>query len=232
MANDSKLANLADVKAAFDDVNSRAGVTGVKGNAETTYRHGNVNLTPANIGAAKANEQITVSNSNIDLTKSNNNISSDVWMSPVAWADKNNKEYADVQGYARANGNTSLYLGVRNFDSNGTAVANKGITLSADKSGNLLYSFPDSHNARAALGVPAAIQYRDNIDNLRTSGIYYLAGATGTGATENGFYGMLQVCSNDVGDRAIQLFIDIWSDTVKFRRYSGSWSNWKTFTLS
>lgn len=31
-----------------------AGVTGVKGNAETSYRTGNVNLTPANIGAAAA----------------------------------------------------------------------------------------------------------------------------------------------------------------------------------
>lgn len=33
----------------------QAGVTGVKGNAETSYRTGNVNLTPANIGAAAAN---------------------------------------------------------------------------------------------------------------------------------------------------------------------------------
>lgn len=32
----------------------QAGVTGVKGNAETGYRTGNVNLTPANIGAAAA----------------------------------------------------------------------------------------------------------------------------------------------------------------------------------
>lgn len=30
---------------------SSTGVTGVKGNAESAYRHGNVNLTPANIGA-------------------------------------------------------------------------------------------------------------------------------------------------------------------------------------
>ena len=54
MANDNKLVNLADLKEAFDDVNSRAGVTGVKGNAESGYRQGNVNLTPANIGAKPA----------------------------------------------------------------------------------------------------------------------------------------------------------------------------------
>lgn len=30
-------------------------VTGVKGNAESSYRTGNINLTPANIGAATSN---------------------------------------------------------------------------------------------------------------------------------------------------------------------------------
>ena len=33
---------------------SASGVSGVKGNAETSYRTGNVNLTPENIGAAKS----------------------------------------------------------------------------------------------------------------------------------------------------------------------------------
>lgn len=36
------------------DIASTGGVTGVKGNAETTYRQGNVNLTPANLGAQVA----------------------------------------------------------------------------------------------------------------------------------------------------------------------------------
>ena len=39
---------------ALTDTNTHA-VTGVKGNAESSYRTGNVNLTPANIGAAAAN---------------------------------------------------------------------------------------------------------------------------------------------------------------------------------
>ena len=37
-------------------------VTGIKGNAETTYRTGNVNLTPANIGAAAASHTHTIAN--------------------------------------------------------------------------------------------------------------------------------------------------------------------------
>ena len=43
------------VQDAIDEiVTEHAGVTGVKGNAETSYRTGNVNLTPANIGAEEA----------------------------------------------------------------------------------------------------------------------------------------------------------------------------------
>ena len=37
-------------------------VTGVKGNAESTYRTGNVNITPANIGAAAASHNHSASN--------------------------------------------------------------------------------------------------------------------------------------------------------------------------
>ena len=76
MANDDKLVNLADLKEAFDTLKVDASqsasglmsatdktkldgiaagaqvnsITGVKGNAELTYRTGNVNLTLANIG--------------------------------------------------------------------------------------------------------------------------------------------------------------------------------------
>ena len=47
--------------AAVAQVNS---VTGVKGNAETNYRTGNVNITPANIGAAAASHNHSASNIN------------------------------------------------------------------------------------------------------------------------------------------------------------------------
>jgi len=75
--NDNKLVNLADLKAAYDNLKTVASqsanglmsstdktkldgiaegaqvntITGVKGSAESTYRTGNVNLTSANIGA-------------------------------------------------------------------------------------------------------------------------------------------------------------------------------------
>lgn len=49
-----------DVQAAIDEiVSSGVGVTGVKGNEEAEYRSGNVNLTPADIGAVASNSAIT-----------------------------------------------------------------------------------------------------------------------------------------------------------------------------
>ena len=53
-----------NVQDAIDEiVESGVGVTGVKGNAESTYRTGQVNLTPANIGAVAANSAITANTS-------------------------------------------------------------------------------------------------------------------------------------------------------------------------
>jgi hypothetical protein len=57
MPNDNKLVTLEDLKEAID---AKAGVTGVKGDAEQNYRQGDVNLTPADIGAvAKTGDTMT-----------------------------------------------------------------------------------------------------------------------------------------------------------------------------
>lgn len=42
--------NVQDALVAIKDIADNGGVTGVKGNAESAYRKGNVNITPANIG--------------------------------------------------------------------------------------------------------------------------------------------------------------------------------------
>ena len=94
--------------------------------------------------------------------------------------------------------------------------------------------------ARTNLGItpanigaaPANYLYSGNADDLRSIGVYYLAGATGTGVGPNNLWGMLVVAGNNDGTRAVQLYIDIWSDSAMFRRYSGSWSAWKAFTLT
>lgn len=56
MADISKIKTIDGTVYAIKDTTARSqsGVTGVKGNAETNYRTGNVNLTPVNIGATSA----------------------------------------------------------------------------------------------------------------------------------------------------------------------------------
>lgn len=44
-----------NLTAAVNEVNAKSGVTGVKGNAETGYQKGNVNITPASIGLGNVN---------------------------------------------------------------------------------------------------------------------------------------------------------------------------------
>lgn len=56
LGNDIK--NVDDALGALADLATSSGVTGVKGAAESTYRKGNVNLTPANIGAVASNSAI------------------------------------------------------------------------------------------------------------------------------------------------------------------------------
>lgn len=51
--------NVDDALGALADLATSSGVTGVKGAAESSYRKGNVNLTPANIGAVASNDAIT-----------------------------------------------------------------------------------------------------------------------------------------------------------------------------
>lgn len=60
-------------KAVTDAISSMvSGVSGVKGNAETDYRTGNVNLTPANIGAVPLNASAVATN-NFSIIKSDAN---------------------------------------------------------------------------------------------------------------------------------------------------------------
>lgn len=56
--------NVEDALAEVMEVAKTGGVTGVKGDAEPTYRKGNVNLTPDNIGAEPAFEKNTAFNKN------------------------------------------------------------------------------------------------------------------------------------------------------------------------
>lgn len=81
------------VQDAIDELKSSTPVTGVKGNAEATYRTGNVNLTPANIGAEEAG---TVSSHN-----SSNTAHNDIRQAVSAAQTRADNAYALAEGKSK-----------------------------------------------------------------------------------------------------------------------------------
>ena len=59
--------NVQDALVAIKDIADNGGVTGVKGNAESTYRKGNVNITPANIGLGNLTNDAQVKRSEMGV---------------------------------------------------------------------------------------------------------------------------------------------------------------------
>ena len=59
--------NVQDALVAIKDIADNGGVTGVKGNAETSFRKGNVNITPANIGLGNLTNDAQVKRSEMGV---------------------------------------------------------------------------------------------------------------------------------------------------------------------
>lgn len=59
--------NVQDALVAIKDIADNGGVTGVKGNAETSYRKGDVNITPANIGLGNVTNDAQVKRSEMGV---------------------------------------------------------------------------------------------------------------------------------------------------------------------
>ena len=72
-----------------------SGVSGVKGNKETSYRVGNVNITPANVGALAENGD---SKDNTVTFTSNDNSTSDAWtdVAVLATGEKHSSLFAKI----------------------------------------------------------------------------------------------------------------------------------------
>ena len=96
------------VQGAIDELKAGVGVTGVKGNKESTYRTGNVNLTAANVGAE---EEGAVSTHN-----SSNTAHSDIRQAVSAAQTKADEAYALAQGRSRAESFESIQAFVNEYN--------------------------------------------------------------------------------------------------------------------
>lgn len=168
---------------------SNSGATGVKGNAESSYRTGQVNLTAANIGALPLTGGTLTGNvalkiSALDASKANNNLSSGINYSTVFnILDTSNRIMVRNEGIINSNGSIGSFWYVRNYNTSGTQVAQKGIAFHMNKSGNLTYAIDDRLAFKNAAGI-----------------------TSGTNAPSGGSHGDIHVQYNSSGNDAIRYY--------------------------
>ena len=90
--------------------------------------------------------------SGFDLSKSNNGVSSTQYPTTFCILDNGGRISTRIEGIVWSSGNMGSYWYVRNYNTSGTSVGQKGIQMIMDKSGNLTYSISDVANFRSAIG--------------------------------------------------------------------------------
>lgn len=104
----------------------------------------------------------------IDASLSNNNISSSIYPTTFNILDKSNRIINRIECIPKSSGNIDSYWYVRNYKTDGTMVAQKGITMSMNKSGTLTYNIADPSNFRDAINIKAmsASSYSSSASSL------------------------------------------------------------------
>ena len=148
-------------------------VRGVKGNAESTYRVGNVSLGPANIGASPIGHDHsgtylplsgggTVAGGDINIKTASANTttkpSSHVWCNMLGFTDTGGRLMSFLQPDLDTDGKMTISFGVRRVNSGSNA--NNNFTMSIDTSGNRTYSVASAANFRSAIGAAASSDRR------------------------------------------------------------------------
>lgn len=87
----------------------------------------------------------------IDASLSNNNISHSIYPTTFNILDKNNRILNRIECIPASDGNISSYLYIRNYKTDGSMVAQKGIKLTMAKNGTLTYDVADANNFRSAI---------------------------------------------------------------------------------
>ena len=126
--------NVEDALAEVMEVAKTGGVTGVKGNAEPTYRKGNVNLTPDNIGAEPAFEKNTAFNKNFGTSADTVMVGNDSRVTTAV------SDIADIKAKNQSQDNEISSIKTKNTEQD-TAIAGKanlkgGNSFTGDQSVN------------------------------------------------------------------------------------------------
>lgn len=104
-------------------------------------------------GIAVYDNNITLQMDSVNASQANNNVNSTQYPTAFLITDIGKKTLARIEGVIESNGNIGSYWYVRNYNTSGTQVAQKGIKMTMDKSGNLTYTIQDAANFRTALSL-------------------------------------------------------------------------------
>lgn len=158
----------------FDVMDGSGAVSGVKGDAESNYRTGNVNLTPANIGAAPSSHthteaditdlgdylplsggtmtgSVIVKSSNID--RDGADPSSTESGNSFILVDKDSDGIGILRPSRQTDGRQDVHIIARNEDGSGNQVEN-GLRISVDKDGTCSYGLSSASAFRDAILAP------------------------------------------------------------------------------
>ena len=94
---------------------------------------------------------ITYKHTSIDASKANNNVSSIQYPTTFNILDTANRIIARSEGKVQSNGNIGAYWYVRNYNTSGEQVAQKGIEMTMAKDGTFTYGISDPANFRSAI---------------------------------------------------------------------------------
>lgn len=179
-------------------------VTGVKGNAENSYRTGNVNITPANIGALPAANAVTGVKGNTESSYRNGNVNitpANIGAQPASTA------VTGVKGSAETNyriGNVNI------TPANVGAVAKTGDTMTGQL--NVKTNF-NAHTTHPADGQFTPINFSDSTDNVigilrenyTAAGRYYLQIASRDDSSGSVLFNSLYLGFDENGNRTVAL---------------------------
>ena len=165
-------------------------ITGIKMNGSSKGTSGVVDLgtviTAHQDISKKLNESgdtmtgdLTRKCADVDASKANNNISSTKYPTTFNVTDNSNRILTRKEAIIEPNGNISAFWYVRNYNTSGTMLGQKGIKITMNKSGSTTYTVDEAANFRSAIGAGTS-SFSGSYNDLSNKPTIPAAAANGT----------------------------------------------------
>ena len=186
---------------------------------------------------------ITYKGTTYDISAADNGVTTTSWPSTFNLIDKSDRIFTRIEGILYTNGDVGCQLYVRNYNTSGTQVAQKGLQFVMNKSGSLTWSVSDPANFRSAISAAAVdhthpylpestVTGSPDLDTYLTSGVYHIKTQTSEHAPTTNHATLF--VDGTVGT-PYQLFIPDVSNGVWYSRYksgTSAWSSWLSLKMT